>query len=69
MADPTGFSYRATRDGLVSISHHGRVVTHLRGAAAVSFLSFAGGASEQAMQHRMARVTGNYKRGNERRST
>lgn len=51
------------RGGEVVIAHHGRPVTTLRGPAAAKFLAEVGDADEQAL---MARVTGNYKRGNER---
>lgn len=61
-----GFSYRIGRDGEVSICRAGRVVTTLRGRAALAFLADADGAPEDAQQQAMARVTGNYKRGNER---
>lgn len=59
-----GFTYRRRKNGEVEIRHLGRVATLLRGKAAVDFLAEAenGGAAQQAM----ARLTGNYKRGNER---
>ena len=59
-----GFSYRATKDA-VRISRHGREVTVLRAKAASQFLAKAQSASEEAIQQLCARVTGNYKRGNE----
>jgi len=61
-----GFTHRATADGAVHISRNGREVTVLRGKAASSFLAKAEGATETAVQQLCARVTGNYKRGNER---
>ena len=60
-----GFSYRATRQGEVHISRGGREATTLRGDAAAKFLGRAEGASFAAIQQLCARVTGNYKRGNE----
>jgi hypothetical protein len=66
MAAPSGFAWSATKDGQVRISHHGRVVTTLGGEQARKFLSRAEDASESQAQHLMARVTGNYKHGNER---
>ena len=60
-----GFTYRATAQGDVRISRGGREVTVLRGAAATRFLARAQGASPAAVQQLCARVTGNYKRGNE----
>ena len=60
-----GFSYRATRQGAIHITRGGRDVTTLRGEAAAKFLGRAEGASFDAVQQLCARVTGNYKRGNE----
>jgi hypothetical protein len=62
-----GFSWRAAKDGHVRISRRGRVVTTLRGAAAERFRRRVAGADEAAQQQLMARATGNYRRGNERR--
>ena len=60
-----GFTYRATAKGGVRISRDGREVVILRGKAAREFLAKAEGASQDAIQQLCARVTGNYKRGNE----
>ena len=61
---PTGFEHRALAGGDVEITHHGRIATTLRGAAAQRFLAeLAAGADAQQL---MARATGNYRRGNER---
>lgn len=57
-----GFAY-VVRDGAVSISHDGRPATRLRGAAAARFLADVEVTDPQEV---MARVTGNYKHGNER---
>lgn len=61
---PEGFTYRATREGTVFISHHGRMVTTLRADASVRFLKRIDGADEAAAQHLMARLTGHYAHGN-----
>ncbi len=63
--EPNGFSYQAHKQQ-VQISHHHRVVTVLRGRAAQKFLDRvdAPGADPQQV---MARATGHYKHGNERR--
>ena len=58
-----GFEYRVRKDGDVVIHHHGRLATVLRGQAAVRFLADVGDKDPQEL---MARVTGNYRRGNER---
>jgi|DEB0MinimDraft_6_1074348.scaffolds.fasta_scaffold372644_2 hypothetical protein len=69
MSRPEGFSFQAGKDELVDIFHHGRMVTTLRGKPAVRFLLQTEHLTEDELQHRMARITGNYKRGNERRRT
>jgi hypothetical protein len=61
------FSWQTTKDGRVRISWRGRVVTTLAGIPAVRFLREVEGADEEAEQLLLARVTGNFKRGNERR--
>ena len=67
--DDEPFEYRATKDGRVRIAFRGRVVTTLAGAAAERFLARAqaAGAEEEALQQLMARATGHFKHGNERR--
>ena len=67
MAAPTGFAWSRTKDGRVRISHHGRLVTTLSGTQADRFMARAEGATDAAAQQLMARATGNYKHGNERR--
>jgi len=64
MPAPTGFAYTIRKSGEVVITHHGRQAAVLRGEAAEKFLSHLGDRDDQEL---MARVTGNYKRGNERR--
>lgn len=59
---PSGFEFDVTQGGVV-IRHHGRKAATLRGAAAQQFLADADRSDSQEL---MARVTGNYKRGNER---
>lgn len=61
---PEGFTYRATREGTVFISHHGRMVTTLSAAAAAKFLKRIESVDEAAAQHLMARATGHYAHGN-----
>lgn len=63
-----GFSYESTQDGQVFISWQGRVVVTLRGARAQKFLSQIENVDPNEEQHLMARFTGNFKRGNEKRS-
>ena len=66
-AGDLGFSWQGTKDGRIRISRDGRVVTLLAGGAAARFRSRAEGADFEAQQQLMARATGNYKHGNERR--
>ena len=61
-----GFTHRVSKDGAVRIFRHGQEVTVLRGKAAAQFLGKADGASPGEIQLLCAKVTGNYKRGNER---
>lgn len=64
MPKPVGFTYTKYKNGDVVILHHGRIATTLRGRRADQFLAKVVDGDEQAV---MARATGNYKRGNERR--
>ncbi|MEV7396733.1 hypothetical protein [Aeromicrobium sp. NPDC092404] len=61
---PSGFEW-VVRGKEVVISHHGRVATVLRGEKARAFVQEAETSDAQLL---MARLTGNYKRGNERMS-
>ena len=63
MSAPTGFTYETRRAGDVVIRHHGRVATVLRSRKAEAFLQDVATGDPQAL---MARLTGNYKHGNER---
>lgn len=60
------FSYRITKDGRVLISRGGRQVTVVAGSAAAALIAKLGADPDQDQQL-LARVTGNYRRGNERR--
>jgi hypothetical protein len=60
------FTWAATKDGLVRICWQGKVVTTLAGDRATRFLEQVEHADEDAEQLLLARVTGNFKRGNER---
>lgn len=61
-----GFAYQVTKSGDVRISREGRVVTTLRGRSAATFAKRVVSLSSGEQQQMMARMTGNYKRGNER---
>jgi len=57
------FEWSRRKNGDVVISHHGRVATTLRGRRADQFVEDV---VDEDGQELMARLTGNYKRGNER---
>jgi hypothetical protein len=61
-----GFDFEVRSTGEVAIFHRRRLATILRGQAAQQFVTQANELSDAALQQVMARVTGNYKRGNER---
>ena len=63
MSDPIGFAFMERKSGEVAITHRGRPATVLRKGAAARFLRDI---ETRDPQEVMARVTGNYKRGNER---
>jgi hypothetical protein len=62
-----GFAFVRTSDGRVLIRRGGRQVTVLAGARASRFLSRVEDGTEAEAQLEMAKATGNYRRGNERR--
>lgn len=64
MGKASGFEFRLRKSGDVVITHNGITATTLRGAKANRFLVDV---ETKEPQELMARVTGNYKRGNERR--
>ena len=59
---PNGFEHTSRGDEVV-IRHHGRVAATLRGSTARRFLAQVESGDAQQI---MARVTGDYRRGNER---
>ena len=61
-----GFSYRSRKNGEIEIRHHGRRASTLRGQDAAEFLAEVEAGDAADAQQLMARITGNYKRGNER---
>lgn len=64
--DDLGFRYRIRKSGDVEILHRGRLAATLRGDEAVAFRAEVDDQDSAEAQQLMARVTGNYKRGNER---
>jgi hypothetical protein len=68
MTAPDGFTFEVRKSGDVVIRHFGRVAVVLRGRRAARFVTESETADDSQLQARMARLTGNYKRGNERQS-
>ena len=60
------FGYRTSKDGQVFIQYHGRAVLTLRGDDGRRLLSRLAVLDEAGQQLALAKVTGNFKRGNER---
>lgn len=65
MAAPGGFEWSERKNGDVVVTHNGRTAATLRGTRAEEFLADVGAGDDQEL---MARLTGNYKRGNERQA-
>jgi succinylglutamate desuccinylase len=64
--DDLKFTHHVSKNGAVLIEHHGKLATTMRGSKATIFLAKMDKATFQQQQQLMARMTGNYKRGNER---
>lgn len=60
------FTFRARKNGEVQVFHHGALAATLRGSSAQEFLAEVADSGHSEAQQLMARVTGNYKHGNER---
>ena len=61
-----GFSYRRLKTGELEVMHRGRRAATLRGRDVEDFVAEIQGLSSAGEQQLMARITGNYKHGNER---
>lgn len=64
MAEAGGFTHVVRKSGEVVVTHHGVTAALLRGRAAERFLADIERSDDPQLV--MARVTGNYRRGNER---
>ncbi len=60
------FSYRATKDGLVFLEFRGATVKTIAGENAKKFLKKAGSLDGLELQLVLAKLTGNFKHGNEK---
>lgn len=69
---PDPFDHHVTKDGRVRVARGGRVVVTVAGAKADRLVAALAQAEEQGdegeVQLLLARATGNYRRGNERRA-
>ena len=66
--DAEPFAWRTTKDGTVFVTHQGRAAVTVSGPAATALLGKLREARDaKAEQLLLARATGNFKRGNERR--
>jgi hypothetical protein len=61
-----GFAFKQLRSDEVVIAHHGKKATVLRNDKSKWFLQDMDGMDFASQQQEMARITGNYRRGNER---
>ncbi len=66
MSEDLGFTFQIRKSGQVNISRNGKEIMILRSETALTFLEDIAGATLLEEQQLMARVTGNYKHGNER---
>jgi hypothetical protein len=64
--DEEVFAYRVNKDGKVFITWHGKQVMILKEQGAKKFLAKVNGADQRQAQLVMAKITGNFKHGNER---
>jgi len=60
------FAYRITKDNKVFISYEGKQVTTLSGKRATDFIAKISNLEGKDAQLVMAKITGNFKRGNEK---
>jgi len=68
MTNASEFDYRIVKDGRILISWCGKQVVTLAGKKADKFRNQLDGLDDNGAQLLMARMTGNFKRGNERPS-
>jgi hypothetical protein len=66
MLEKEPFSYRATKDGLVFLEFHGATVKTIAGENAKKFLKRADSLEGLELQLVLAKLTGNFKHGNEK---
>ena len=64
--DEEPFSYKITKDNKVFLYWHGKQVSMLRGKESERFIAKVNNANTKEAQLIMAKLTGNFKRGNEK---
>ncbi len=64
--DDLGFTYSTNKNDDLEIRHHGKFATKFSRGKGAKLASQLDGAEFDKQQQLMARLTGNYKRGNER---
>ena len=64
--DEQPYAYQIRKDGAVAISHEGRQVSVIAGREAERLIAKLQRASAAEVQMALAKITGNFKRGNER---
>jgi hypothetical protein len=67
--DAEPFTWRVTADAKVLVSRGGKQVVVVAGARAAKLEAQLAVADEEQAQQLLARATGNYRRGNEKRAT
>jgi hypothetical protein len=67
--DEEVFSYRAAKDGRIMLYWYNKHIKTLAGAEANKFIKKIEGLEGKEAQLLMAKVTGNFKHGNERRNS
>ena len=65
-ASDLGFRWTVRKDGAAAVTREGVTVSVLRGALAQAFLAGPALATPSQAQQALARITSNYRRGNER---
>lgn len=65
--DDDVFTWQVTKNGKLLISWEGRVVTTLAGREAQKLIDKLDQSNRREIQHLLARATGKFKHGNERR--
>lgn len=64
-----GFTHRQRKNGDLEVLHHGHLASTLRGRDAQDLSDELARCTEAEAQQVLARVTGNYKRGNEKQAS